>query len=145
MGSPLNSSARYNSVTSAATITTACLHGGSVQRLGGGGDVTNLSPFVELLGGRHLEVCKQLHSWKPFGPMTTIWLAFDSLYFANRCDGQSGVQGCCSEQGLVSRISCHSLVRDLRQHTSSWSSACCAMLSRKLAASAPDDSETVAA
>ena len=46
--------ARFSSVTSAATV---CLHG---------------SP--------HLKTCKQLHNLKPLGRMTTIWLAFDSLY-----------------------------------------------------------------
>ena len=49
---------------------------------------------------------------------------------------------CCSEHGRVSQISCHSLVRDLTAHIYVVS-ACCAMLSRKLAASAPDDSVAV--
>ena len=54
MDSPLNPSARFSSVTSAATVS---LHG---------------SP--------HLKTCKQLHIWKPLDPMTTVWLAFDYLY-----------------------------------------------------------------
>ena len=33
-----------------------------------------------LHGSPHLKSCKQLHIWKPLGPMTTRWLAFDSLY-----------------------------------------------------------------
>ncbi|CAM9169000.1 unnamed protein product [Ascophyllum nodosum] len=53
-------------------------------------------------------------------------------------------QRCCSEHGRVCQISCHSPVQDLTTHTSTCSSACCAMLSRKLAASAPDDSVAVA-
>ena len=100
MDSPLNSSARFSSATSAATV---CLHG---------------SP--------RLKTCNQLHIWKPLVPMTTIWVAFDSWYIVhdfNHCidwhvfnEPRKREQRCCSEHGRVSQISCHSLVRDLTTH-----------------------------
>ena len=98
----LNSSARFNSVTSAATV---CLRG---------------SP--------HLKTCKPLHNWKPLGPMTTVWLAFDSFVVYKHKEskashtvviGPDGFQLCSCLQvlrcGLPCRPTVAALVSELKR------------------------------
>ena len=97
MGSPLNPSARFSSVTSVATV---CLHD---------------SP--------HLKSCTHLETIRSDdSKMAGIRLFVFVNDFNHRIDwhifnepGKRELQ-CCSEHGRVSQISCHSLVRDLTAH-----------------------------